>query len=161
VPYIHHAMIGDLSHFTAHFKDGKLELWGGGAGIHCIAARLRPKAGPVSAMDKGDFSTPPSWGGAFGRRLPGFCEIIGQVVQNRERDLPIPSSLIWSAVRGSQTRPSYRPARPRPHFKRPRLIRTDGLRGWTTDLCANQRMATRAKNPFPLRRFQPLRLRQL
>ena len=63
---------------TAHFKDGKLELWGGVQDpLH--SRKAAAEAANIS-VDQVTFH-PMIMGGAFGRRLPGYCEIIGQVVQ--------------------------------------------------------------------------------
>ena len=91
VPFIHHAMMEPFA-LTAHFKDGKLGLWGG------VQDPLHSrKAAADAAGISADHVTfhPMIMGGAFGRRLPGFCEIIGQAVQIAKQT-PHPVKLIWS-----------------------------------------------------------------
>jgi isoquinoline 1-oxidoreductase subunit beta len=90
VPFIHHAMMEPFA-LTAHFKDGKLDLWGGVQDpLH--SRKAAAEAANIST-DQVTFH-PMIMGGAFGRRLPGFCEIIGQVVQIAKQT-PYPVKLIW------------------------------------------------------------------
>jgi isoquinoline 1-oxidoreductase subunit beta len=125
VPFIHHAMMEPFA-LTAHFKDGKLELWGGVQDpLH--TRKVAADAAGISA----DHVTvhPMIMGGAFGRRLPGFCEIIGQVVQIAKQT-PYPVKLIWS--REEEVRHgTYRP-QASAHLKA--ALDKDGrIAGWSTD----------------------------
>jgi len=125
VPYIHHAMMEPFA-LTAHFKDGKLELWGGVQDpLH--SRKIAAEAADIST-DHVTFH-PMIMGGAFGRRLPGFCEIIGQVVQIAKQT-PYPVKLIWS--REEEVRHgTYRP-QASAHLKA--ALDKDGrIAAWTTD----------------------------
>ena len=125
VPFIHHAMMEPFA-LTAHFKDGALELWGGVQDpLH--SRKAAAEAAGIS-MDKVTFH-PTIMGGAFGRRLPGYCEIIGQVVQIAKQT-PHPVKLIWSREEEVK-HGSYRP-QASAHLKA--ALETDGrIAGWTTD----------------------------
>jgi isoquinoline 1-oxidoreductase beta subunit len=125
VPFIHHAMMEPFA-LTAHFKDGKLELWGGVQDpLH--SRKAAAEAAGIS-MDQVTFH-PTIMGGAFGRRLPGFCEIIAQVVQIA-RETPHPVKLIWSREEEVK-HGSYRP-QASAHLKA--ALDKDGrIAGWSTD----------------------------
>jgi isoquinoline 1-oxidoreductase beta subunit len=125
VPFIHHAMMEPFA-LTAHFKNGKLELWGG------VQDPLHSRK---AAAEAANISTdqvifhPMMMGGAFGRRLPGFCEIIGQVVQIAKQT-PYPVKLIWS--REEEVKHGcYRP-QASAHLKAA-LDKNGRIAGWTTD----------------------------
>lgn len=91
VPFLHHAMMEPFA-LTAHFKDGKLEFWGGLQDP--ISARF--KAAKAAGLDKDDVIFHPMiMGGGFGRRFPDMCEIIDQVAKLAVQ-LPYPVKLIWS-----------------------------------------------------------------
>jgi isoquinoline 1-oxidoreductase beta subunit len=130
VPFIHHAMMEPFS-LTAHFLDGKLDLWGG------VQDPLHSRK---AAADAASISTdqvtfhPMIMGGAFGRRLPGFCEIIGQVVQIAKQT-PHPVKLIWSREEEVK-HGSYRP-QASAHLKA--ALDKDGrIAGWTTDYAQSE-----------------------
>ncbi len=130
VPFIHHAMMEPFS-LTAHFLDGKLDLWGG------VQDPLHSRK---AAADAADISTdqvtfhPMIMGGTFGRRLPGYCEIIGQVVQIAKQT-PYPVKLIWSREEDVR-HGSYRP-QASAHLKA--ALDKDGrIAGWSTDYAQSQ-----------------------
>ncbi len=89
-PYLHHAMMEPFA-LTAHFKDGKLDLWGG---------LQDPLASKHSAVEASGLSAdqvtfhPMLLGGGFGRKLPGQIAIIPQVVKLAMEN-PWPVKLIW------------------------------------------------------------------
>jgi isoquinoline 1-oxidoreductase beta subunit len=130
VPFIHHAMMEPFA-LTAHFKDGKLQLWGG------VQDPLHSRKAAAEAADiSTDHVTfhPMIMGGAFGRRLPGFCEIIGQVVQIAKQT-PYPVKLIWSREEEVQ-HGTYRP-QASAHLKA--ALDKDGrIAGWTTDYAQSE-----------------------
>ena len=130
VPFIHHAMMEPFA-LTAHFKDGKLELWGGVQDpLH--SRKAAAEAANISA-DQVTFH-PMMMGGAFGRRLPGFCEIIGQVVRIAKQT-PYPVKLIWSREEEVK-HGSYRP-QASAHLKA--ALDKDGrIAGWTTDYAQSE-----------------------
>lgn len=91
VPFLHHAMMEPFA-LTAHFKDGKLNIWGGMQDP--LATKMM--AVDVSGLDADDVTFHPMMiGGSFGRRLPMYMEIVGQVTK-LAMQLPYPVKLIWS-----------------------------------------------------------------
>lgn len=91
VPFLHHAMMEPFA-LTAHFKDGKLNLWGGMQDP--LATKMM--AVEVSGLDAENVTFHPMIiGGSFGRRLPMYMEIVGQVTK-LAMQLPYPVKLIWS-----------------------------------------------------------------
>ncbi len=91
VPFLHHAMMEPFA-LTAHFKDGKLEMWGGLQDPISTRARAAKAAG--LAMDDVIFN-PMIMGGGFGRRFPDVVEIIDQVALVAKQ-VSYPVKLIWS-----------------------------------------------------------------
>lgn len=130
VPFIHHAMMEPFA-LTAHFNDGKLDLWGG------VQDPLHSRKAAAEAahigMEQVTFH-PMIMGGAFGRRLPGFCEIIGQVVQIAKQT-PYPVKLIWSREEEVK-HGSYRP-QASAHLKAA-LAKDGRIAGWTTDYAQSE-----------------------
>jgi len=91
VPYIHHAMMEPFA-MTAHFRAGKLEVWGG-LQDPLMTRHFAAKAAGLSDDDVTVHVLP--LGGGFGRRFPMQCEIIDQVVAvAKQCDGPV--KLIWS-----------------------------------------------------------------
>jgi isoquinoline 1-oxidoreductase subunit beta len=103
VPFLHHAMMEPFA-LTAHHKDGKLDLWGG------MQDPLATKtaAAKFAGLSAGDVTFHPmASGGSFGRRLPGYVEIVEQVTL-LAMQLPYPVKLIWSREEEVQ-QGAYRP----------------------------------------------------
>lgn len=91
LPFLHQAMMEPFA-LTAHFKDGKLNLWGGMQDP--LASKMM--AVEVSGLDADNVTFHPMIiGGSFGRRLPMYMEIVGQVTK-LAMQLPYPVKLIWS-----------------------------------------------------------------
>lgn len=91
VPFLHHAMMEPFA-LTAHNKDGKLDIWGGMQDP--LATKMM--AVEVSGLDAENVTFHPMLiGGSFGRRLPMYMEIVGQVTK-LAMQLPYPVKLIWS-----------------------------------------------------------------
>ena len=91
VPFLHHAMMEPFA-LTAHFKDGKLDIWGGMQDP--LASKMM--AVDVSGLDSDKVTFHPMLiGGSFGRRLPMYMEVVGQVTK-LAMQLPYPVKLIWS-----------------------------------------------------------------
>jgi isoquinoline 1-oxidoreductase subunit beta len=103
VPFLHHAMMEPFA-LTAHFKDGKLNLWGGMQDP--LASKMF--AAEVSGLDANNVTFHPMLiGGSFGRRLPMYMEIVEQVTK-LAMQLPYPVKLIWSREEEVQ-QGAYRP----------------------------------------------------
>ncbi len=91
VPFLHHAMMEPFA-LTAHYKDGKLDIWGGMQDP--LASKMM--AVDVSGLDSDKVTFHPMLiGGSFGRRLPMYMEIVSQVTK-LAMQLPYPVKLIWS-----------------------------------------------------------------
>ncbi|WP_430444626.1 molybdopterin cofactor-binding domain-containing protein [Sphingorhabdus contaminans] len=91
VPFLHHAMMEPFA-LTAHFKDGKLDIWGGMQDP--LASKMM--AVDVSGLDSDKITFHPMLiGGSFGRRLPMYMEVVSQVTK-LAMQLPYPVKLIWS-----------------------------------------------------------------
>ena len=91
VPFLHHAMMEPFA-LTAHFKDGKLNLWGGMQDP--LASKMF--AAEVAGLDADNVTFHPMLiGGSFGRRLPMYMEIVEQVTK-LAMQLPYAVKLIWS-----------------------------------------------------------------
>ncbi len=91
VPFLHHAMMEPFA-LTAHFKDGKLNLWGGMQDP--LATKMLAAEVAELGADNVTFH-PMLIGGSFGRRLPMYMEIVEQVTR-LAMQLPYPVKLIWS-----------------------------------------------------------------
>jgi isoquinoline 1-oxidoreductase subunit beta len=91
VPFLHHAMMEPFA-LTGHYKDGKLEMWGGLQDP--ISARARAAKAADMSMDDVKFN-PMIMGGGFGRRFPDMCEIIDQIALIAKQ-VPYPVKLMWS-----------------------------------------------------------------
>jgi isoquinoline 1-oxidoreductase subunit beta len=145
VPFIHHAMMEPFA-LTAHFKDGELELWGGVQDpLH--SRKAAAEAANIST-DQVTFH-PMMMGGTFGRRLPGFCEIIGQVVQIAKQT-PYPVKLIWSREEEVK-HGSYRP-QASAHLKA--ALDSEGrITGWTTDYAQSEDAARETRFVYDVPAF--------
>jgi len=145
VPFIHHAMMEPFA-LTAHFKDGKLELWGG------VQDPLHSRKAAAEAANIGTDQVifhPMIMGGTFGRRLPGFCEIIGQVVQIAMQT-PYPVKLIWSREE-EMKHGSYRP---QASARLRAALGKDGrITGWTTDYAQSQDAARETRFVYDVPAF--------
>ena len=91
VPFLHHAMMEPFA-LTAHFKDGKLTLWGGLQDP--LGARDRAAKAAGIGMDDVIFNAM-IMGGGFGRRFPPMTEIIDQAAL-LAKQVPYPVKLVWS-----------------------------------------------------------------
>ena len=130
VPYLHHAMMEPFA-LSAHFKDGKLDLWGG-LQDPLAAKMIAAKAADLGADDV--TFHPMIMGGGFGRRFPENCEIIGQVTK-LAMQLPYPVKLIWS--REEEIRHGTYRAQSSAHFKA--VLGADKkISGWRSDYVQNE-----------------------
>ncbi len=103
VPFLHQAMMEPFA-MTAHFKDGKLNVWGGMQDPLSTRGQLAKAAG-IEFEDVTFHSM--IMGGGFGRRFPDYCQIIPQIAQIAKQ-CPYPVKLIWSREQEVQ-HGAYRP----------------------------------------------------
>lgn len=103
-PYLHHAMMEPFA-LTAHYQDGKLDVWGGLQDP--LNSRWEAaKAGGLSQDDVTFHAM--AVGGGFGRKLPGNNNVIDQTVKLAMQS-PWPVKVIWP--REEEVRQgTYRPA---------------------------------------------------
>jgi isoquinoline 1-oxidoreductase beta subunit len=102
-PFLHQAMMEPFA-MTAHFKNGRLEVWGGLQDPLSARTKLAKAAG--LALDDVTFH-PMIMGGGFGRRFPDYCQIIEQIAVVAKQ-VPWPVKLIWSREQ-EVTHGAYRP----------------------------------------------------
>ena len=91
VPFLHQAMMEPFA-LTAHYKDGKLDIWGASQsplGAKMVAAKAAGLSGDDVTFH------PMIMGGGFGRRAPQYSEVTSQAAQ-LAKQLPYPVKLIWS-----------------------------------------------------------------
>ncbi len=91
VPFVHHAMMEPVV-LTGHYKDGKLDIWGGTQDP--IATKMRAAAAAEIDSDLVTFH-PMIMGGGFGRRFPNQYEAIDQIAL-LAKQVSYPVKLIWS-----------------------------------------------------------------
>lgn len=102
-PFVHQAMMEPFA-MTAHFKDGKLEAWGGTQDPLSTRMMLAKFAG--ISLDDVTYH-PLIMGGGFGRRFPNYTQIIEQIALVAKQ-VPHPVKLIWSREQEVQ-HGAYRP----------------------------------------------------
>jgi isoquinoline 1-oxidoreductase beta subunit len=105
VPYLAHATMEPMC-ATAHFADGRCEVWAG-TQDPLNARRVAADAAGIDAADIVMHNM--QLGGGFGRRLPGAFDYIAQAVRIAKALTPRPVKLIWSREEDMQ-HDYYRPA---------------------------------------------------
>ncbi len=139
VPFLHQAMMEPFA-LSAHFKEGKLDVWGGMQDP--LATKLH--AAKAADLDAGDVTFHPMiMGGGFGRRFPDYCEIIPQIAKLAVQ-LPYPVKLIWSREQ-EVAHGAYRP-QCSAHLKAA-LGADRKIAAWTTDYA--QYADAEAETVFP------------
>jgi len=125
VPFLHQAMMEPFV-LTAHHRDGRLDIWGGMQDP--LSARMIAAKTAKLSVDKVMFH-PMIMGGGFGRRFPGYSQIIGQVTE-LAMQFPHPVKLIWS--REEDVR--HGAYRPQSSARLRAALGTDGrISAWQTD----------------------------
>jgi isoquinoline 1-oxidoreductase subunit beta len=103
LPFLHHAPMEPYV-LTAHFKGGKLDMWGGLQDPLGARAKMAELSG--LSLDNVMFH-PQNIGGGFGRRNVRQAQVIGQVIK-LAMQVPYPVKLIWSREEDVQ-QGCYRP----------------------------------------------------
>jgi isoquinoline 1-oxidoreductase subunit beta len=103
LPYLHHAQMEPFV-LTAHYKDGKLDMWGGLQDP--LAARGKMAEVSGLSLDNVMFH-PQNIGGGFGRRNVEQAQVIEQIIK-LALQVPYPVKLIWSREEDVQ-QGCYRP----------------------------------------------------
>jgi isoquinoline 1-oxidoreductase subunit beta len=142
VPFLHHAMMEPFA-LTAHFKDGKLEAWGGLQDPLSTKVKLAAAAG----LDADDVTfNSMIMGGGFGRRFPDLTEIIAQVAK-LAKETPHPVKLIWSREEEVK-QGTYRP-QSSAHLKA--ALGADGkITGWRNDYVQNDSVESETRFSYAL-----------
>lgn len=125
VPFLHQAAMEPFA-MTGHFKDGKLEVWGGVQDPLSARIQIAEKAG--LAFDDVIFHQT-LIGGGFGRRFPPYTQILNQIAKVAPQ-LPYPVKIIWSREEDVK-QGAYRP---QCSARLKAAVGADGLiRGWQTN----------------------------
>lgn len=103
LPFLHHAPMEPYA-LTAHYKDGKLDMWGGLQDPLGARGKMAEVAG--LPLEKVMFH-PQNIGGGFGRRNVRQAQVIEQVIE-LAMQVPYPVKLIWSREEDVQ-QGCYRP----------------------------------------------------
>jgi isoquinoline 1-oxidoreductase subunit beta len=103
LPYLHHAMMEPFA-LTAHYKDGKLDMWGGLQDPLGARGKMAEVSG--LSLDNVMFH-PQNIGGGFGRRNVSQAQVIEQAIK-LAMQVSYPVKLIWSREEDVQ-QGCYRP----------------------------------------------------
>jgi isoquinoline 1-oxidoreductase subunit beta len=91
VPFLHQAMMEPWA-MVAHYKDGKMEAWGG-LQDPLATRKILAKTADIAFEDVTYHQH--IMGGGFGRRFPDYSQIINQIALIAKQ-VPYPVKLIWS-----------------------------------------------------------------
>jgi isoquinoline 1-oxidoreductase subunit beta len=146
VPFLHQAMMEPWA-MTAHYKDGKLEAWGGVQDPLSTRMILAKAAG--IGFDDVTFH-PLIMGGGFGRRFPDYSQIITQVAQ-LAKQLPYPVKLIWSREQEVQ----HGAYRPQVAARLQATLGKDGkIASWTSDYAQKDDAGPEGNVPYTIPSFE-------
>jgi len=125
VPFLHQAMMEPFA-LTGHYKDGRLDVWGGTQDPLSAHAAIA-KAADLN-WDNVTFHTM-IMGGGFGRRFPPYSQILEQIAKvAKQVDYPV--KIIWSREEDVK-QGAYRP-QCAAHLKA--ALGADGkIKAWQTD----------------------------
>lgn len=145
-PFLHQAMMEPFA-MTAHFKDGKLEVWGGTQDP--IAARkILAEAAGIHFDDVTLHVT--LMGGGFGRRFPPYSQILGQVVA-AAKAVPHPVKLIWSREEDVK----HGAYRPQVAARLQAGLDKDGkIANWASDYAQNDDAGAEANVPYAIPEYE-------
>ncbi len=126
---------------TAHFADGRLDVWGGTQDPIETRAIIAGVSG--LALENVTFH-PMIMGGGFGRRFPQSCQFIAQVVKIALQT-PYPVKLIWSREEDF-AQGAYRPQQ---SARMSAMLGADKkIATWTTDYAQGSEAAGAAPIPY-------------
>jgi isoquinoline 1-oxidoreductase subunit beta len=145
-PFLHQAMMEPFA-MTAHFKDGKLEVWGGTQDPLAARKILAEAAG----IDFDDVTLHVTlMGGGFGRRFPPYSQILGQVVA-AAKAVPYPVKLIWSREEDVK----HGAYRPQVAARLQASLGKDGkIAAWSSDYAQNDDAAAEGTVPYTIPKFE-------
>jgi isoquinoline 1-oxidoreductase beta subunit len=133
---------------VAHFKDGKLEVWGG-TQDPLAAKKLLAEAADIAFDDVTLHVT--LMGGGFGRRFPPYSEILWQVAKTA-KSVPYPVKLIWSREEDVK----HGAYRPQVAARLQAALANDGkIASWVSDYAQNDDAGGEATVPYNIPEFEP------
>jgi isoquinoline 1-oxidoreductase subunit beta len=144
-PFLHQAMMEPFA-MAAHFKDGKLEVWGG-TQDPLSARKMLAEAAGIGFDDVTLHVT--LMGGGFGRRFPPYSQILGQVAA-AAKAVPYPVKLIWSREEDVK----HGAYRPQVAARLQAGLNKDGkIAKWTSDYAQNDDAAAEGTVPYAIPEF--------
>jgi isoquinoline 1-oxidoreductase subunit beta len=145
-PFLHQAMMEPWA-MVAHFKDGKLEAWGGLQDPLSTRMKLADAAGV--SFDDVTFH-PLIMGGGFGRRFPDYSQIIAQIAK-LAKEVPYPVKLIWSR----EQEVKHGAYRPQVAARMQASLGNDGkIAAWATDYAQKENAAAEGTVPYSIPEFE-------
>ncbi len=145
-PFLHQAMMEPFA-MAAHFKDGKLEAWGG-TQDPLTARKMLAEAAGIGFDDVTLHVT--LMGGGFGRRFPPYSQILGQVVA-AAKAVPYPVKLIWSREEDVK----HGAYRPQVAARLQGGLGKDGkIAKWASDYSQNDDAAAEGTVPYTIPEFE-------
>ncbi len=145
-PFLHQAMMEPFA-MTAHYKDGKLEAWGG-TQDPLAARKILAEAAGIEFDDVTLHTT--LMGGGFGRRFPPYSQILGQVAA-AAKAVPYPVKLIWSREEDVK----HGAYRPQVAARLQAGLSKDGkIAKWTSDYSQNDDAAAEGTVPYTIPEFE-------
>ncbi len=146
-PFLHQAMMEPFA-MVAHFKDGKLEAWGG-TQDPLSAKKILAEAADIAFDDVTLHVT--LMGGGFGRRFPPYSEILWQVAK-AAKSVPYPVKLIWSREEDVK----HGAYRPQVAARLQAALASDGkIASWVSDYAQNDDAGGEATVPYNIPEFEP------
>ncbi len=145
-PFLHQMTMEPFA-MVAHFKDGKLEAWGGLQDPLSTRNKLADAAG----IDADDVTYHNQiMGGGFGRRFPDYSQIIGQIAKIAI-ELPYPVKLIWSREEDVK----HGAYRPQVAARLQGAVNADGkITHWASDFAQFSDPGPEAKVPYSIANFE-------
>ena len=145
-PFLHQAMMEPFA-MTAHYKNGKLEAWGGLQDPLATRGQLAKAAG-IDSEDVTFHQT--IMGGGFGRRFPQYCQIVEQIAIVAKQ-VPWPVKLIWSR----EQEVSHGAYRPQVAIRLQAGLGADGrLAAWASDYAQDGDARSDATVPYAIPAFE-------
>jgi isoquinoline 1-oxidoreductase subunit beta len=145
-PFLHQAMMEPFA-MTAHFKDGKMRVWGGTQDPLSARKMMAENAG--IGFDDVEFNTM-IMGGGFGRRFPPYSQILGQLAALAKQS-PYPVKLIWSREEDVK----HGAYRPQVAARLQGVLTQQGrIAEWVSDYAQNDDAAAEGTVPYSIPKFE-------
>jgi isoquinoline 1-oxidoreductase subunit beta len=145
-PFLHQATMEPMA-MVAHYKDGKLEAWGG---VQDPILTRQMLAASAEIDEEAVTFHPMIMGGGFGRRFPGYMQIIDQVARVAKQ-LPYPVKLIWSREQDVQ----HGAYRPQVAARMQAALGKDGkMAAWASDYAQMDNAGAEGNVPYTIPNFE-------